>query len=579
MNQMPPIIQRRATGPLATVLALAASLLIAPTPVQADMYRLTPTPGGIDSRPQITSVTPSGSNVVVHWHGLQAPQQLEMTPSLSPPQWSQAATPTLAAPGDGTVTLTNLQGDQNFFRMVMTNNPYRGAGDCYNCHSDKYNEWINTGHASAMSLLDGLPPSVAQSCIVCHNVGYGQPNGFVDVATTPQLANVGCEACHGPAGAHKAISNKQYHPVNTLASELCGGCHDGVHHPTYTEWSQTPHATVVPDVSSGFADTPSGQSRMMSCGPCHSGAVRDAMDENNQALLAGYITATNALVLPTANDASAFAVTCVVCHDPHSTNGGPFQLRHPIYSTNFYTFTTGSATNALGQYINTVFSTQYVAGVQMCGQCHNSRGAKWTDSSRAPHHSPQYNILTGIIQAGYLNSNNIIAPHGLQNTNQCVQCHMHQETPETVTEENPAYTGHGFEVSLDGCVTAGCHSSTDVASELIYGIQYSTTTNMSAIVGLLNTWATNKSPAVLRTNYGQYSWEFSTPGEFSNPLSSTNIIGPSSSRQASIPDTIKQARFNVYMVLHDNSLGVHNGPYTRFLLNYASSNVLYELSR
>jgi hypothetical protein len=40
-----------------------------------------------------------------------------------------------------------------------------------------------------------------------------------------------------------------------------------------------------------------------------------------------------------------------------------------------------------------------------------------------------------------------------------------------------------------------------------------------------------------------------------------------------VPDTIQQARFNLYLAFHDGSLGVHNGDYVRRLLNLARSNV------
>jgi hypothetical protein len=40
-----------------------------------------------------------------------------------------------------------------------------------------------------------------------------------------------------------------------------------------------------------------------------------------------------------------------------------------------------------------------------------------------------------------------------------------------------------------------------------------------------------------------------------------------------VPDAIKKARFNLYLVQRDASQGVHNKDYTRFLLNDAKTNV------
>lgn len=45
-----------------------------------------------------------------------------------------------------------------------------------------------------------------------------------------------------------------------------------------------------------------------------------------------------------------------------------------------------------------------------------------------------------------------------------------------------------------------------------------------------------------------------------------------------MPTTIKQARFNLYLVFHDASLRVDNGDYARSLLDLAKSNVNYAIS-
>ena len=129
---------------------------------------------------------------------------------------------------------------------------------------------------------------------------------------------------------------------------------------------------------------------------------------------------------------------------------------------------------------------------------------------------------------------------------------------------------------LAGCVLAGCHATANEASALLAATALATTNRITELVGLLNQWAVSKSLPVLRTNYGALAWEYTAPGTLSN--AGTNA-GPSSARQASIPNTIKQARFNLYLVFHDGSLGAHNGAYARFLLDNARTNVVLELNR
>lgn len=121
----------------------------------------------------------------------------------------------------------------------------------------------------------------------------------------------------------------------------------------------------------------------------------------------------------------------------------------------------------------------------------------------------------------------------------------------------------------------GCHSLPTQAEIAIIGTQIEATNRIKNIVGLLNRWATNNSPLILRTNYGALAWEYTTPGALSN--AGTNA-GHSSAQQASVPDTIKQSRFNLYVVFHDGSLAVPNGDYARWLLDLAKSKVNYQIT-
>jgi hypothetical protein len=147
----------------------------------------------------------------------------------------------------------------------------------------------------------------------------------------------------------------------------------------------------------------SGDDRQTSCGVCHSGAARIAMIEDYEARQSGV---TNLLVLPTANDAGSWGPTCGVCHDPHATHAYPLytmvtnivpgvstntgmsalgsqtlQLRNPTWSSNYFTMASQSDkrydSSGKPYYMNTTFSSLYDPNVNVCGQCHNTRGARW----------------------------------------------------------------------------------------------------------------------------------------------------------------------------------------------------------
>lgn len=560
-------------------MALAALVTVAilPNSAMGAMYLPPPTPGGVDPHPHITGLTKSGTNATLHWHGPAGSYQVLMSTTLGTSSWSSITTVDAAA-NASSVNLSNLPVEQAFFRLLAPPNSYVGDGGCAGCHFDKYLEWNGTDHASAYDAIARVPLPAREGCLPCHTVGAGRPTGFVDLASTPHLTNVSCENCHGPGAAHKYGDHAIVHPIVTLAGEVCGGCHTGPNSPTYEEWKASGHANL--EVPSEMTD----ESTQMRCGPCHSAAVRSAMLANYDLAQSGH---SLPLALPSTADATNFGPTCVTCHDPH-VKTRPHQVRWPLFSTNFYSFFTSSPTTNIyytnwagvvttnTYWANAGFAAQYQPDLQICAHCHNARGATWQSSGRPPHHSPQYNVLIGAVQTNYLNGINLtrLGTHG-RNTNGCVQCHMNRVSVAEPTPLAPNNTGHRFEVGFDGCAGAGCHSSPTQAEIAIIGTRFDATNRIQTVVGLLNQWALNHSPLTLRTNYGALAWEYTTPGGLSN--AGTNA-GPSNARQALVPDTIKQARFNLYLVFHDGSLGVHNGDYARLLLDLAKSNVNYQIT-
>jgi hypothetical protein len=574
MNQTHLLTTRGPSGLRATArgipaLLLASAALAASAP--ADMYHPQALPGGISPQPLITGIARQNTNTILSWYGLTGGYNVLMTPTVVQGQWTNVASP-LATTYANRLTMANLPGSQNFFRLNPINN-YVGSGTCGSCHPDTRAAWQQTGHASAYTAIAGPSPGLVSTGLVYRTVGYGWPSGFVNITNTPWLAGVGCENCHGPGAAHVYGNHSLTKPAVTIAAQVCGGCHDGPMDPTYTEWTDSAHSAVMPEVASGFNDTPSGQNRMMSCGACHSGAVRAAMLQNYAYTQAGYITTSNAIVLPSGADARLYGQTCAVCHNPHATNATPFQVRNPLASTNFFSWSTSlaAATNKSGQLINLNFNSQYNTNIQICAQCHNARGALWTDTSRSPHGSLQYNMLLGDI--GAIGTN--LAPyrpstHARYFKNQCVDCHM--QTEEFQSEAMPANTGHRFAVDsftlCEDCHGPGASNLVDFAMNFFLPAQ------TAQVTAALDYWAATKAPPALYAKYGNRAWEYTNPGT----LSSVGP-GPTTAEQALIPANIKKARFNVYLANNDPASGIHNPLFVVDLCNAALSFVQQELNQ
>ncbi len=542
-------------------------------------------PGGLDPRPYLLSIARTQQTATVTWTGLQGPFRLQQQAAVGAP-WETVSGPTQAQSAE-----VPLSGDMGILRVEGGNPNFLGARDCRFCHRSIHTNWLATSHAQALQTLKNIGQDKNARCLPCHTVGYGLPNGYVDEATTPHLAGVQCENCHGPAGSHaENFEDPSMRPPVTISAAVCGGCHTDFHHPTYDEWLEAGHAKVS---EPGMFNA--GVNRMFQCGVCHAGAVRMAVV--NDFDRGGDGTKVEP---PTAADANKYGQTCATCHDPHrkfddklpglDLAARPAQLRNPIGSAKFMSFfTSTSPTN---------FAAQYDPDIQLCGQCHNERGATWTGTGRPPHHSPQYNILIGQAVDPRFDTNTLngvpvafnLRPHGhgdpttpqpWGNPTQCTTCHNRADHVENPTPANPVYTGHTFEVQLLAC--AECHGfledplAEEIAEGGVHFIQAGVKDAIARTVQALNNWANSKIPGLDtpgHTNYVAFygtnaptrvvPWETTIAGQL-NP----GKIGPGTAGQNRLPAEIKQARFLLYLVEHDASYGVHNPPYARYLLKTA----------
>lgn len=108
---------------------------------------------------------------------------------------------------------------------------FLGNAACAACHTEETEGWYLTHHSVAWRTLvkDGHHTDAA--CTGCHVTGAGEPTGWT--AGTPHLADVGCEACHGPGGPHDG--------TRTDAASTCTACHDPEHSIAFSYDKGLPH--------------------------------------------------------------------------------------------------------------------------------------------------------------------------------------------------------------------------------------------------------------------------------------------------------------------------------------------------
>ncbi|MFQ5806143.1 MAG: multiheme c-type cytochrome [Phycisphaerae bacterium] len=410
-----------------------------------------------------------------------------------------------------------------------------GSQECALCHVVKHADWEETHHAEALDALEEIGQGENAVCLACHTVGFGESGGFVDRATTNDLAGVGCEACHGAARDHRQnLADVSLRPVVDIGADVCGRCHTDAHHPTVDEWEEAAHSGINEHVAEGLSEG----SRADSCGLCHSGDSFVAAQVNGEEIEADAWEGTPIEELN--------PITCAVCHDPHRRTGnaviaeeeeeeeeqdagtGPdYQLRFPQVAHPSPTNTTDAATD------RTRFN--------ICGQCHHSRGRDWTATSRGPHHSVQANIFVGEMATPESDPDPLVpsrlSVHSFA-PKQCSTCHMYSKG--FVSEEEPAITGHTFEVNTAACAATGCHPSAGAAGAAKDTVQ-------SEIQFLLDDIADRLGD--------ESTWEYSAAG------------GPED--QSTVSDAIKKIRFLYHYADSDGSLGVHNPAYVRSLLEEA----------
>ncbi len=108
---------------------------------------------------------------------------------------------------------------------------YVGSKACAECHDveygnfEKYSKKAHSGE-SVRIMQGDLTKEELEECYECHMTGFGKPGGFVSFDETPDMAQAGCETCHGPGYEHVESGGDPDLIKGKLVLADCEGCHN-----------------------------------------------------------------------------------------------------------------------------------------------------------------------------------------------------------------------------------------------------------------------------------------------------------------------------------------------------------------
>ena len=121
---------------------------------------------------------------------------------------------------------------------------YVGSEWCAGCHPEPYRIWSESSHAKAFAPLREKKKESDPACLRCHVTGYRFFTGFESEEETPDLASVGCEACHGVGGNHVSNPTNRFGRIHR---GNCKSCHDKQNSPRFdynTYYKKIAHKTA-----------------------------------------------------------------------------------------------------------------------------------------------------------------------------------------------------------------------------------------------------------------------------------------------------------------------------------------------
>lgn len=108
---------------------------------------------------------------------------------------------------------------------------FAGTKTCGSCHSGAHEVWRKSAHAHALATLEKDGHDADPDCVGCHVVGLDCKGGFQARFKTPDLADVGCESCHGPGAKHSAKPEQV--PMGKVGARSCMPCHNANASPNF----------------------------------------------------------------------------------------------------------------------------------------------------------------------------------------------------------------------------------------------------------------------------------------------------------------------------------------------------------
>jgi hypothetical protein len=108
---------------------------------------------------------------------------------------------------------------------------FAGSKRCAQCHAKAKKAWEDSGHYRALKTLEREGHDLDPDCVGCHVVGLDATQGFRSRTLTADLADVGCESCHGPGERH--ASKPSQFRMTRVGRRSCEPCHNAEHSPGF----------------------------------------------------------------------------------------------------------------------------------------------------------------------------------------------------------------------------------------------------------------------------------------------------------------------------------------------------------